>query len=142
MHFFIDRNVPEALARMLGHYDRTHTIIYHDDRFKKDTPDTQWLTDITGWDPIPVVISGDGRILRNPAELQVLGNLPLTFFLFAGGWFDLKWPEFAWKAIKVWPEVVAAAAPLRPSILRIPVSATKVELKSLTSELISGRRGR
>lgn len=35
MHFFIDRNVPVALARMLGHYDRAHTVIYLDDRFDK-----------------------------------------------------------------------------------------------------------
>jgi hypothetical protein len=135
MHFFIDRNVPVALARMLGHYDRAHTIIYHDDRFEKTTPDTVWLPSVAGWDPVPVVLSGDGRILRNPAELQVLRGLPITFFLFAGGWSDLAWPEFAWKAVKVWPEVVAAASPRRPSIFRIPVSTTKVELECLTSEL-------
>jgi hypothetical protein len=142
MHFFIDRNVPVALARMLGHYDRAHTVIYHDDRFEKTTPDTEWLPTVASWSPVPVIVSGDGRILRNPAELQVLRGLPLTFFLFAGSWFDLKWSEFAWKAIKVWPEVVASAAPRRPSIFRIPVSATKVEFESLTSELGSGRRPR
>ena len=83
MHFFIDRNVPERLARMLGNYDRAHTVIYHDDRFEKTTPDIQWLKEIVTWDPVPVVVSGDGRILQNPAELQVLRGLPLTFFLFA-----------------------------------------------------------
>ncbi|MBX3364039.1 MAG: hypothetical protein RBS39_06310 [Phycisphaerales bacterium] len=142
MQFFIDRNVPIALARMLGHYDRTHTVIYHDDRFERTTPDTEWLSAVATWDPVPVVLSGDGRILRNPAELQVLRGLPITFFLFASGWFDLRWPEFAWKAVKVWPEVVASAMPRRPTIFRIPVSATKVEFESLTSELGGGRRAR
>ena len=140
MHFFIDRNVPVALARMLSHYDRTHTVIYHDDRFEMTTPDTEWLAAVAGWDPVPAVISGDGRILRNPAELQVLRGLPLTFFLFAGSWFDLKWSEFAWKAVKVWPQIVDSAETRRPSVFRIPVSATKVDFESLTSELGSGKR--
>ncbi|GIK19268.1 MAG: hypothetical protein DYG93_05935 [Leptolyngbya sp. PLA2] len=140
MHFFIDRNVPEQLARMLGYYDRNHTVIYHDDRFEKTTADTEWLKLIAGWDPVPVVISGDGRILKNPAELQVLRDLPLTFFLFAGAWFNLRWSEFAWKAIKVWPEVVSAAAPPRPSIYRIPVSAQKVEFMAFTHNLGASRR--
>jgi len=81
------------------------------------------------------VVSGDGRILKNPAALQVLKDLTITFFLFAGSWFSLKWPEFAWKAVKVWPEVIAAASPPRPSVYRIPVSATKVEFVSYTDDL-------
>jgi hypothetical protein len=103
MQFFIDRNLPIALARMLGHYDRAHTVVFHDDRFEKTTPDTEWLSAVARWDPLPAIVSGDGRILRNPAELQVLRDLPLTFFLFTRSWFDLKWSEFAWKAVKVWP---------------------------------------
>lgn len=125
---------------MLGNYDLTHTVIYLDDRFEKTTPDTDWLKAIATWDPVPVVVSGDGRILRNPAELQVLRGLSMTVFLFAGGWFDLKWSEFAWKAIKVWPEIVSAAATARPSIYRVPVSATKVEFQSLTKDLGGGRK--
>ncbi|TVQ75334.1 MAG: hypothetical protein EA380_11135 [Phycisphaeraceae bacterium] len=135
MHFFFDRNIPVALARMLGCYDQAHTIIYHDDRFEKNTLDTNWLSDIATWDPIPVVVSGDGRILRNPAELQVLRELPLTFFLFAPGWINLKWSDQAWKAVKVWPEIVASASPRRPSVYRVPVSASKVEFVSLTGDL-------
>lgn len=140
MHFFIDRNVPERLARMLGFYEPEHTVVYHDDRFERTTPDSDWLVQIARWDPVPVVISGDGRILRNPAELQLLRDLPLTFFVFAGAWFDLKWREFAWKAIKVWPEIVAAAAAPRPSVFRIPVSAGKVEFVAFTRDLGSSRR--
>lgn len=142
MHFFIDRNVPAQLARMLGHYDRLHTVIYHDDRFERTTPDTVWLDAIAKWDPVPVVVSGDGRILKNPAELQVLRDLPLTFFLFAPAWLRLPWRDYAWKAIKVWPEVVAAAAPPRPSVYRIPVSAPKVEFQSYTRDLGPARRRR
>lgn len=92
MDFFVDRNVPIALARMLGNYDRNHTVIYHDDRFEKTTTDTEWLAAIANYPSIPVVVSGDGRILKNPAELQVLKDLPITFFLFAG---SLVQPQMA-----------------------------------------------
>ncbi|MBX9738211.1 MAG: hypothetical protein K2X32_14925 [Phycisphaerales bacterium] len=139
MQFFIDRNVPEKLARMLGHYDRAHTIVYHDDLFERTTPDTQWLTMIARRDPVPVVVSGDGRILRNPAELQVLRGLPITFFLFAEGWLHLKWREHAWKAVKIWPEVVSAANPPYPTVFRVPVTANKVEFVAHTRDLGSRR---
>jgi hypothetical protein len=140
MHFFIDRNVPQRLARMLGNYDLAHTVIYHDDRFEKTTPDTEWLEAIARWDPVPVIVSGDGRILRNPAELQVLRGLPLTFFLFVDAWLHMPWRDHAWKAIKVCPEIVSNATPVRPSVYRIPVSANKVEFEASTRDLGAGRR--
>lgn len=120
---------------MLGHYDRKHTVVYLDDEFDKQTEDVVWLDAITQWDPVPVVVSGDGRILKNPAELQVLKGLPLTFFLLAEGWTQLPWADFAWKAIKVWPEIVQFAAPRKPSIFRVPVNAQKIEFRCYTSDL-------
>jgi PIN like domain len=134
MEFFIDRNVPEKLARMLGHYDREHAVIFLDDWFDPKTPDVEWLEDLASRSPVPVVISGDGRILRNPAELQVLRSLPLTFFLFAPSWCTIPWHERAWKTIKVWPQVVKNASPTKPSIFSIPISATKVEFMAYTNE--------
>jgi hypothetical protein len=143
MDFFIDRNVPEKLARMLDHYDREHTVIYKDDRFEKTTLDTDWLTEIATWKPIPIVVSGDGRILKNPAELQVLRGLPLTVFLFASGWASLAWEEKAWKAVKVWPQVTKMAAGIRqPSVFEIPVSASKVIRKGHTANLGRSKRKR
>lgn len=135
MVFFLDRNLPEALARMLGNYDRKHTVIWLDDKFDKSATDPEWLMTVAKWDPVPVVVSGDGRILKNPAERRVLRGLPLTCFFFAPGWFDFKWHDFAWKAIKVWPEIVRSAQPRHPSIFRVPVSAAKVELIGATSSI-------
>lgn len=140
MDFFLDRNVPEKLARMLGYYDRDHTVIFHDDLFGESTPDTEWLQGIGRRSPVPVVVSGDGRILRNQAELQVLRDLPITFFLFVDAWCNLPWHERAWKTIRVWPEVIKAASPPRPTVFSIPVRALKVDVEGLTHEL--GRAGR
>ena len=140
MDFFVDRNLPEKLARMLGQYDRNHNVFHLDDRFDKTTPDTEWLLGIAEWDPIPIVISGDGRILKNPAELQVLSDLPITFFLFAPAWANMAWPEQAWKTIKVWPEIVKNAQTTKPTIYQVPIGATKVDRIGLTSNLKKGKK--
>lgn len=136
MTFFFDRNVPIALARMLDHYDRQHDTVYLDDRFPKTTADSDWLVEIAKWDPKPVVISGDGRILSNPAERQVLSGLPLSFFVFAEGWCNLAWRERAWKTVKVWPRIVEAANCRRPTVFRVPMTAQKVEQLWLTAEIV------
>lgn len=140
MRFFCDRNIPPQLARMLDCYDRKHSVVHHDEWFEKTTPDTEWLSDIASRDPIPVVVSGDGRILRNEAELEVLKGLNLTFFVLASGWTNIPWREQAWKAVKIWPEIVSNASPRRPTIFRVPVRAEKIELLSLTSQLGSTRK--
>ena len=145
MQFLLDRNLPEQLARMLGHYDRAHTVLWLDDRFDKATPDVAWLTAAGDWvrtgNPT-VVVSGDGRILSNEAEAQVLAGQPLSFFHFAPAWLHLGWREMAWKAVKVWPEIVANSQPPRPTIYTVPISATKVEVHCPTSQLGQQRRRR
>lgn len=134
--FVVDRNIPEPLARMLDHFDRTENRVrFLDDDFDRTAKDTEWLAAVAQWDPVPVVLSGDGRILKNPTEAQLLAGLPLTFFHFAEAWCNLPWDQRAWKTIKVWPEIVKEATPREPTIFRVPVSATKVERLFLTSQL-------
>jgi len=142
MLFLFDRNMPEKLARMLDHFDRCHRVIWHDDKYERTTADTEWLQDAASWPERPAIISGDARILTNPAEAQVLASLPLTFFHFVPAWFSLGWPDMAWKAVKIWPEIVANATPRRPTIWRVPVTASKLDLFCPTAELgrFKGRR--
>jgi len=141
MEFFIDRNVPERLARLLDVFDRENSIVYHDDWFEPATADAEWLSALGSRDPRPSVVTGDGRILRNPAEGEALRRVGLTFFVFSRGWSGLRWEDRAWKTIKVWPLVVEAAEKARvSSIFEIPIGATKVERVSATSDV--GRKGR
>lgn len=140
MEFFFDRNIPEALCRMLGYFDRNHSVIYLDDQFNRTASDTDWLGDLAGRQPPPIVLTGDGRILRNPAECQVLRNSTLTFFLFADGWNSVSWADRAWKTVKIWPDIVRQATNTRkPTVFKIPISANKVERIALTSEIGGGR---
>jgi hypothetical protein len=138
--FFFDCCVPEPLVRMLDQYDRENQVIFLGDRFRKDTPDEKWLEQVAQWAPVPVVVSGDSRILRNPAQAQVLSNLPLTIFFFAESWPRLPWREWAWKGVKIWPQILDNSSPRSPSIFRIPISANKVELYSETRDLSKGKK--
>ena len=74
MRFFFDRNMPHRLARMIDVFETEHTIQHHDDdpRFNQTTTDIEWLSvlneDAERW----VIVSCDGRILKNKAESQKL----------------------------------------------------------------------
>lgn len=143
MRFFMDRNLPQQLARLLEAFDRSSEIRHLDDsEFADTTADIDWLRTVGTWNPKPAVLCGDGRILRNRAEAQALREAGLTFFHLAEGWVNLPWAEQAWKMIKVWPSIVKDAQPRRPTIYRVTVQL-KVELYCLTDELgRAPRRGR
>ncbi len=96
------------------------------------------IAELAQSNPRPAVVSGDARILRNPAERQVLRDTNLTFFLFAEAWQNLPWAERAWKTVRIWPLIVEAAHAKRPSVFRVPIAALKVEFLSPTADL--GRR--
>ncbi len=92
MKFFFDRNMSVYLTRMIGALERDHTIRHHDEdpRFETTTADTEWISVLGKDRPTWVVISGDGRILRNKAERAALREAKLTFFCLSKQW---KCPE-------------------------------------------------
>jgi hypothetical protein len=134
MKFFMDRNLPQQLARLIEAFDQQCEVRHLDDEFEDTTPDVVWIRALGARDPKPVVICGDGRILRNAAEAQALRESGLTFFHIAEGWVNLRWSEQAWKMIKVWPSIVADAKPRRPTVYRVTVQL-KVQRFKYTSEL-------
>ena len=105
MIFFFDENISPYAAYMLSHFDREHQMRASIDSFERGTPDTTWMPIVASWDGDPVVVSGDGRILRNRAERQVLKECGRMFVYLAAGWTKLPWEEFAWRIVRVWPDV-------------------------------------
>jgi len=104
--FFFDENISEYAARMLGAFDRKHEMRPLVDHFERGTPDTQWIPVVASWDGDPVAVCADGRILKNEVEKRVLKECGLMFVYLAPGWTHTKWHVYAWKIVKVWPEVV------------------------------------
>jgi hypothetical protein len=112
MRFFFDRCMPVRLARMVSAYEAEHTVRHHDDdsRFNPRTADTEWIAALAADTPPWVVVSGDARILKNKVERAALESAGLKFFCMAKGWMNMQLHEYAWKFIKVWPEITEAAS--------------------------------
>ena len=111
MKLFFDRCMSPRLANMIQALEIGHTIRHHDDYggFDQNTTDIEWITRLSNDDPLWVVISGDGRILKNQAERAALKEAKLKFFCLARAWPKMPIYEFAWKFIKAWPNIVEHA---------------------------------
>jgi hypothetical protein len=127
MRFFFDRCAPVAIAKMVRAIDGDdHTICHHDEdkRFHAKTTDAEWLTALgKDGDPPWVVISGDGRILKNKAERKVLDQVKLPFFCLDKPWPNLGIYEYAWKFMKVWPKLVHHAQEGRATLFKVQAGA-------------------
>ena len=106
MIFFTDENLPTRMAPLLNVFDSDNAFLALEGKFDKGTPDKVWMSTIAHWEEKPVVLSGDGRILKNQAERAILRECDLTFVYFTSGWMNADWPTHAWKIIKVWPAIV------------------------------------
>lgn len=134
--FFADENFPAPLVRMLEEFDTSHEYRILVDHFDSGTPDIVWMREIANWETKPIVISGDGRILRNAVERQVLRECNLMFVHFAQHWTNLPWEVQAWKGIKVWPQVVKNVEKIRkPTVFEVNVHTSKVKRVRLVSDL-------
>jgi hypothetical protein len=138
MNFFFDRCMPRRLAHMIDVYDIEHTVRHHDDdpRFHERTEDVDWMRALAEDDPPWVVVSGDLGIIRNSAEREVLREVNLTFFYLTKQWTkNLSFHEFAWRFLKVWPEIVKNADPTSPRVFEIAAGkAAKVTLIGPTKD--------
>ena len=136
MNFFFDANVPIAVARALRELVKSQGIeIEHcDEVFPKATPDETWIRDMAARDPRPACLFGDGRILTNPAQAQVLAESGLTCFVLASRWPNLPQMVQMQKFCAVWPSIVDSARPRQPTIYKVTVNA-KVERLHLTANL-------
>lgn len=59
-----------------------------------------------GW----VVISRDGRILKNRLEREAFRRSKLILFVLASGWARLTFPEVAAKLLLRWPKIADQTA--------------------------------
>lgn len=136
MRFFADENISPRAVRLLEAFDDDCEIRALEHFFDKGTPDTEWLSAVASWSPKPVVLGGDGRILRNKVERATLRDCDLMFVYLAAGWTKIRWQEFAWKIIKAWPSIVEnVSRALRPTVYEVKLKTLKIERIRLVAEL-------
>lgn len=120
MTFFTDENFIYKANALLEAFDQTHSIRPLIDHFDRGTPDVEWIKQIATWTPKPFVITGDSHIRTRPQERRALQESGLTFFCLARGWTNTAWNEYAWRLIKLWPDIVSEAErSTRPSVFEV-----------------------
>lgn len=136
MKFFLDRNLPHRLARMLDSFDAVNDVRHHDDYFEPTATDEYWLGQLAIEEGDPwVIVSGDTRILQREKEVHALRSADLTFFSLAKAWSNVTYEEKAWKLVKVWPLITRESTMIRkPTIFEVPISATKIEPRGATKD--------
>jgi hypothetical protein len=121
---------------MIAQFDRTNQIIAHADHFARGTPDEAWVQAVAAMQPRPIVILGDGRILRNPALKIIAKESNLSYVVMGESFTRTAWNEQAWKFVKVWPEIVKQTKGVRrPTIFDVGISNLKVTVRFSTAEL-------
>ena len=136
MIFFFDENISYRAVQILEIFDRENEVRAHKDHFEPSTPDIDWLVQVSGWDTKPVVVCGDGRILSRQSERLVLRDCALVFVFLAKGWTNESWHNFAWKIVKVWPDIVRNVSHTRqPAIFEVNCGSLKVERRGLISDI-------
>ena len=57
--------------------------------------------------PLPVFVGSDVNITRRGDERKALRESQVNYILFDSNLFDMKFPEQAWRLIKLWPDIIA-----------------------------------
>ena len=109
MRFFFDANLSIKLAKSLHVLvEPKHEVVHLRDRFAANTPDETWMSALArepGW----IIISGDLRIRKNPHEVQAWHAAGHTTFFLKEGWTNYLFWVQAWKFVKCFPDIIAAA---------------------------------
>ena len=133
LRFFADENISIRLVEVLRAYAESGCVIdVLQDKFEQGTQDDDWITELGKWHPKPIVLSGDGRILTNPARLAALQDARLSFVVFAAGFPHLSWKEQVLKTIKVWDEIYAKVpAERKPTVFKVTIQGKLEKVRLL-----------
>lgn len=105
MKFYVDASLSVWYCQLLSAYDQgrnEYEFLPH--KFGSNCPDVTWLTGISGENPIPYVLCGDGRILKNREENAALKGARVHFILIQK-WQKLPWRKCAVKVIACWDDL-------------------------------------
>jgi hypothetical protein len=127
MIFVADENVQVGITKLLAVFDSRNQFQLLLESVAQGTRDVEWIQKLAAWDPKPVVISGDSRILSNRVESRALKVSRLTWVALGKGWIEAPWETVAWKIIKAWPEIrQSVRAADRPTVFEVAFRTLKI----------------
>lgn len=108
MKFFVDNNLPPALARALGALSAQehHSVVPLRDKFSPDVTDETWIENLSRegqW----VVITHDN--LNKGLEREALRQAGLLVFFLDKSWRDHKFWDKAYQLVRWWPRIIDQA---------------------------------
>lgn len=110
MRFFFDNNLSTKLAKSVHLLvEPEHQVVHLKDRFAANTIDETWMAALASesdW----VIISRDLQIKKNRHEVEAWRAAGHTTFFLKAGWINLPFWTQAWKFVKCFPEIIAAAS--------------------------------
>lgn len=106
MKFFFDNCVSKALCRAIAAIAESqgHEIVHLTRDFPADTPDTVWIPRIK--DEGYIIISGDPRITRNPANREAWHESGLTAFFLGEGFSSRRVWVQAEELMRWFPQII------------------------------------
>ena len=122
MKFFLDNNLPPAIARALNELvGDEHEVVHLRAKFSADTTDVEWIQSL-GNEGDWIMITRDDAIIRKPQEREALKQSGITAFFLAQGWKHLTRWELAWKIVRWWPNIQEQASLVaKGAIFIVPV---------------------
>ncbi|HEX4124504.1 MAG TPA: hypothetical protein VHY37_07235 [Tepidisphaeraceae bacterium] len=127
MIFFTDESFMYHANALVEAFDRKNEIRPMQDHFPRGTPDIEWISAVSNWTPKPTVICGDGRVLKNKVERQVLKEAGLTFICLRAAGPTCLGRNSPGKIIYAWPAICVCATAIRPTVFEVSVKTMKVE---------------
>lgn len=108
MRFFVDNNLPPALARALHALSEPefHEVRHIREKFPEDTDDQTWIAALEregAW----VVITRDK--LSKGLEREALRRAGLLVFMLDKSWSKQRYWDIAYQATRWWPRIVEFA---------------------------------
>ena len=113
LDIFFDENFPRPLVEMLKAFDQINRLIHHLDEFPAGVSDVQWIASLSLRTPKPIVISGDGAILRRRDEKDALASSDMVF-VYLQAWAHLDENVQASKIVTVWPNLYKELLKAKP----------------------------
>ena len=128
MKVLIDENLPPALAKALNAlFAGDHEIVHLRERFGPGVKDVEWITALNAegrW----VIISGDRRITRNPAEYHAFRNSRLVGFFLSSGLNKAKLTKQMKRILALWETIDAQASIVQGGAMFVlPMKSSRLE---------------
>jgi hypothetical protein len=111
VNVLFDHNLSPRLAHALNGFVRAegHAAYALRERFAPDARDTEWIGSLGQSAEEWIVVSGDRRITRNPAERAAWRSAGLRGFFLARGWRNIPLHQQAARIIWRWPDMLRQA---------------------------------